>query len=637
MFQKDKWPFTPVCLNEIIDKDTLAVIESGCCERLGRPLTIFDYDPQTGGFSHRIESIDEKQRYEEFCRFLRGDEVIGGDAACKQEDIIQAERSLQRFRETGDPFRVFECHMGLMETTYVIQLRDRPVALVFCGQYRPSGKTETYRRRVRALGTTPHSDIRLGDAERDQLLALSQETLPMPANARQALGREVRHIQRIAQAEFERHKRQWEQDFLDELRGTSIGPGEVDRRHLERELSHKLGLITSFCRCDYAVFYGSRQEGDTVLAPIAKIGISSEISGSLPHFNWKKARLPVSDFHLEKWNLARWLPKARERGIRGDNSEFFAEAACIIPMSLNDRYRGVLVLGPFAEPVDLELERRFLMEMANTVGLFALSGLEVLYLEQERRRWRSTATLLTHQLRTALTPIAILIGRTKNLVRKSGGEVDVRRVYDFLSQAEDLALHLSQGAKETLSGHVLQVEPEDLEFERASLSALVANCAAGFKERAQERNLKLIVDSHVESLPDADVDVARLTIALANLIDNAVKYSFSGRTIYIRSHVDSILNPDQASAIIEVDNLGYGIPPEERDRIFEQGTRGLTRAKLGHIPGSGLGLWEARAVVAAHGGQIDMRCDETSIRRYGSQAHHVVFSMKIPLRQNKRR
>jgi signal transduction histidine kinase len=398
-----------------------------------------------------------------------------------------------------------------------------------------------------------------------------------------------------------------------------------------------LGLIRTFCRCDYVVFYGSVQEGDTVLAPIAGTGIPSQIARSLPHFNWKKAGLPLADFHMREWDIAHWLSKARKRGIRGDNSEHFAEADCILPMSLGDRYRGVLVLGPFAEPVDLQAERRFLMEIANTVGLLALTGLEVLHLERERRRWRSTATLLTHQLRTALTPITILIGRAKIRVRKSGGDVDVKRVCDFLSRAEDLALHLSQGAKETIAGHVLQVEAEDLEFERSPLAILVGNCAAGFVEKAQERSIKLVVDDHVESLPEADVDVARLTIALANLIDNAIKYSYPGRTIYIRSHLDSIVDPDLATAVIEIDNLGYGIPQEDRERIFERGTRGLTRAKLGHIPGSGLGLWEARAVVAAHGGEIDMRCDQTSIRRHGGQAYHVVFSMKVPLRQKKKK
>ena len=96
MFRKDKWPFTPVCLSEIIDQETLAVVQSGCSERLERPLTILDYEPRTKNFSDPVESINEKQRYEEFCRFLRNEEYVkGGDQACEQADIEEAKESLK--------------------------------------------------------------------------------------------------------------------------------------------------------------------------------------------------------------------------------------------------------------------------------------------------------------------------------------------------------------------------------------------------------------------------------------------------------------------------------------------------------------------------------------------------------------
>ncbi len=79
--------------------------------------------------------------------------------------------------------------------------------------------------------------------------------------------------------------------------------------------------------------------------------------------------------------------------------------------------------------------------------------------------------------------------------------------------------------------------------------------------------------------------------------------------------------------------MASGFEKKKQQRIFEQGTRGLTAAKLGHIPGSGLGLWEARAVVVAHGGEIRVRTSQTSIRRRQGQAHHVVFVIELPLRQ----
>lgn len=635
MFQKDKWPFVPICLSEIIDKDTLAVIESGCCERLGRPLTILDYDLHTGGLSHRIESINEKQRYEGFCRFLRDEEhVKGGDRACKKWDIEQAKVSLEKFHKTGEPFRTFQCHMGVQDMTYVIRIRNRPVALVFSGQYCPSGGIGHIQKIVQRLGNGSYSYIKLGDSERKQLFSLAQELFPMPVDARDRLEREAKHIQSIAEAAFEQTKRQWEEEFLDELR-TSIGPEKVaDHDQLRQRLNRILELIRTFCNCEYVVFFGSAQEGDTVLAPLASAGVPPEIAESLPHYNWKKASLPLEGFDIRTGDLADSYGEIGTRGIRGENSEYFAEASCILPVCLGDRYRGVLTFGPFEEPIDLQQEQRFLCETADIVGTFALTVLEVLYLGRERHRWKTAAQLLTHQFRTGLTPICNKIGRAKSLLSSDHSPPDVKRLRDFLDPAEDFAINLKEGAKETLASHVLQIEPDDLEFERYQLSVLVSNCATGYIGDARRSGRTLIVDPSIESLPQTDVDVGRLTIALGNLIDNAIKYSYPNTEINIRSRLDlfdTTIESALTVAVIEVHDIGLPIRTRERELIFEQGIRGLTAAKMGRIPGSGLGLWEARAIVEAHGATINVRCEPTSAHGGKRKAYHVVFSLRIPI------
>jgi signal transduction histidine kinase len=634
MFREDKWPFTPVCLSEIIRRERLAVIESGCCERLGRALTILDYDPDVDEFVDRIESINEKQRYEKFCGLLRDEKrVQGGDNTCKVWDMGRAKTSLQEFRRTGDTFRSFRCHMGLDDMTYLIQVGQRPVAILFSGQYRPIEGIDLIQEKVRALGTDHHSHVKLDESTRQELSSLAGELPPAPEDIRGGLKREAEHIQSIAEAEYERGKHQWEQDFLESLREPA-GFDEADSLgKLRQSLRGLLKMVQTFCRCEYVAFFGSVREGDTVLAPVAEVGLPSEITGNLPHFNWKKANLPLRGFDVRTWDIAGWNRQSGPRGIRGDNSQHFTGAKCIVPTSLGDRYRGALVLGPLAEDVDLQRERRFLAEMADTIGSLALTGLEMVYLERERRRWQSTAMLLTHQLRTGLTPITTQIGIAKHLAQKRGKGSDVKRIGDFLSKAEDLALQLAQGAKETLAGHVLQVESDDLEFERYPLSVLIANCAGGFVAEAEKRHRKLVIDSSVELLPEAEVDVARLTIALSNLIENAIKYSFPNTDIYLRSRSHLMADPSIATVVIEVDTLGDEIQLEDRERIFEKGTRGLTQAKMGRIPGSGLGLWETRAVVEAHGGEIGVSCKPTSIHRPQGQAYHVVFCMMIPIRR----
>jgi signal transduction histidine kinase len=633
MFKEDKWPFVPVCLSEIIDPDTLAVMEAGCCVRLGRPLTILDYDPQTRGFGHRIESSNEKQQYEEFCRLLRDEELIqGGDQTCKQQDIEQANISLRQFLETGDPFRSFECHMRLLDMTFVIRIRGSPVALVFSGQYCPLDGTANIVEAVQHLGSGPYEQISLEEPEHRQLLALINNIDPFPPDARQHLEREAEVIQRFAEATFESTKRQWEEDFLDELRILLEVEEVPNYGRLRQTLERILERVKTFCRCEYAVFFGSIQEGATVLAPLASAGIAPKTADNLPHFNWKKASLPLERFDIKAWDLAKLHRETGTRGIRGENSQTFAQAGCTIPFCHGDQYRGILVLGPFRETPDLSREQVFLTEIVSTIGTFTLIVLQVLNLERERRRWKSTANLLTHQLRTTLTPITARVGGAKALVQKLERSTTTQRAVDLLQRTEDISLQVAETARQTVEGHVVQLEREDLEAEPYPLSVLVTNCAEGFVGEAKRRHRSLVIDEDVEYLPEAEVDVARLTIALNNLIENAIKYSFPNTTIYIRASFDPLRSMSGPRAIVRVDDIGDEIRPEDQERIFEEGTRGLTEAKMGRIPGSGLGLWETRAVIEAHGGAITVTCTPTSIRRPQGLAHHVIFTVSIPVR-----
>jgi len=232
-----------------------------------------------------------------------------------------------------------------------------------------------------------------------------------------------------------------------------------------------------------------------------------------------------------------------------------------------------------------------------------------------------------------MTPNTAVVGSEKALVQKSGSDGNTRRLCEFLTTAEDLSKQLSQKAKQTLEGHVVQLEPEDLDLERFPLSVLVVSCAEGFGIEARKRHRNLVIDKGVEQLPEAEVDVARLTIALSNLIANAIKYSYPNTTIYIQADRQAVAAPSRPAVVIEVDDIGDEIQQDLRERIFEEGTRGLTKAKMGRISGSGLGLWEARSVINAHGGEIGVTCKPTAIQRRQGTAYRVIFSAKVPLNQ----
>jgi signal transduction histidine kinase/ligand-binding sensor protein len=632
MFFKDKWPFTPVRLSQIIDQDTLSVIEAGCSERLGRAMTIIDVDQQSYEIS-RTDSLNLQRQFESFCACLRDERhVQGGNEACEECDEMAARTSLMSKRT---PYRSFRCHMGLFDATHVVHVRQQPVAILFSGQFRPPEGTETIEKNVSRLGRGAYAHIQLYDeGTRHELRSLIDKLPEVPADFPQRLEREAEHIEKIAEAEYQRIKSLWEQEFLDSLRAFTGCDEATTLGQLRRCTSDLLERIQKFCRCRYLVFFASIRESDTVLAPIATVGIPASLKEKLPHFNWKKAWLPLENASIKRRNVARGH-EAVVKGIRGDNSDYFNTANCVLPTILGKRYRGALIFGPFAEPINLVEEGHFLSEVANSVGSFVLTELEVLHLEQERRHWESTAKLLIHQLRTALTPITTQVGSAKLLVQRLGKDNIFREVANTLKRTEELCLRLGKSARETLAAHVLLLEPDDLEFEQYPLSVLVANCAENFAPEADKRSRQVILDKSVELLPQAEVDVARLTIALSNIFENALKYSYPHTVISVRGAVELAGDLAQARALIQIDDLGDAIHAEDQERIFEQGTRALTGAKLGRIPGTGLGLWEVRAVVNAHAGTITVRSEPTSIHRRQGPAYHVTFSIRIPLRRPK--
>ena len=90
---------------------------------------------------------------------------------------------------------------------------------------------------------------------------------------------------------------------------------------------------------------------------------------------------------------------------------------------------------------------------------------------------------------------------------------------------------------------------------------------------------------------------------------------------------------DNATAVIEVDDIGVEIKEKERKKIFDFGKRGSEVARIKRYPGSGYGLWETRTIIEAHGGEIYVRFTPTHIQRHEGRATRVVFSLEIPLSQ----
>jgi two-component system phosphate regulon sensor histidine kinase PhoR len=279
---------------------------------------------------------------------------------------------------------------------------------------------------------------------------------------------------------------------------------------------------------------------------------------------------------------------SRGRGP-GGAIEAHDEAA---PWLLVMRHRG----GSFEAAV-ASVQRRTL-----ATGLFvlALLGATVLVLFASAQRARGLArqqvefvTSVTHELNTPLAAIrsagqnlAAGIVKEEAQVRRYGQliEREGARLGGLVTQVLDFAGIESGGrsyAREPLS------LPELLD-EVVRENRLVLEQAGISLEREIARDL-----------PQLRGDGPALRRALANLLTNAAKFAAAGHWIGIRADA----RPDGRAVVLRVEDRGPGIPPGERERVFEPFYRGGARER-NDAPGSGLGLSIVRHVVRAHGGSV---------------------------------
>jgi signal transduction histidine kinase len=101
---------------------------------------------------------------------------------------------------------------------------------------------------------------------------------------------------------------------------------------------------------------------------------------------------------------------------------------------------------------------------------------------------------------------------------------------------------------------------------------------------------------------DIAADGNALTTALWNLLDNAVKYSGTGRTVSVE------VSCTEGNVAIAVRDAGVGITRTERSRIFDKFVRG-SASRDGEIEGTGIGLAMVRHIVSAHGGRVTVESE----------------------------
>ena len=202
--------------------------------------------------------------------------------------------------------------------------------------------------------------------------------------------------------------------------------------------------------------------------------------------------------------------------------------------------------------------------------------------------------LISHDLRTPLTSIMGYV----ELALEEESLPDATRSY--LEVVDRNAERLLRLVNDLLFVARLQVGDLMLEAEELDLAEVVRASVAEVEPRAAAQGIKLTTD--VDDVPSVHADKGRILQVLDNLISNAIKFTPAGGDVRIS------LAQSNGAVRLDVSDTGIGIPPDEQEHLFERFFRASSAVQQ-QLPGTGLGLYIARAIAEAHRGSLAVQSE----------------------------
>jgi signal transduction histidine kinase len=204
---------------------------------------------------------------------------------------------------------------------------------------------------------------------------------------------------------------------------------------------------------------------------------------------------------------------------------------------------------------------------------------------------RALVANVSHDLKTPLSLIRMFsetleMGRVPEESRRREYYAVLTRESERLSRLIDNVLDFSR----------IESGRQRYDLKPGSVEPVIHDVVESFRHPLHQQGFRLDV-AVAPDLPDVPLDAEAMKQALANLLDNAMKYSAD------RRHIVVTARPEAGGVAVEVTDEGIGIPAAERERIFEKFYR-VGRSETQGRRGSGVGLALVKHIVEAHRGRV---------------------------------
>ena len=215
---------------------------------------------------------------------------------------------------------------------------------------------------------------------------------------------------------------------------------------------------------------------------------------------------------------------------------------------------------------------------------------------------------VSHELKTPLTSMKVLADSL--LIQE---DVPAELYKEFMGDLSEEIERESKIINDLLSLVKMDKTANTLNIKSENMNTLVEKILKRLRPIAATRNIELVFESFRPVT--AEVDEMKLSLAISNLVENAIKYNKENGWVHVS------LNADHKNCYIEVADSGVGIPKEAVEHIFERFYR-VDKSHSREIGGTGLGLAIARSAVVMHRGAIKV---------YSQYGEGTTFTVRIPL------